>query len=57
VSEALEYGMVGINGSLISTCESPIGGIKESGFGREGSKYALDDYTVLKYTCIAGLDM
>lgn len=55
VSEALEYGLVGVNESLISTCEAPFGGVKESGFGREGSHYGLDDYTVLKYTCIAGL--
>jgi succinate-semialdehyde dehydrogenase / glutarate-semialdehyde dehydrogenase len=57
VSEALEYGMVGVNESIISTCEAPFGGIKESGFGREGSKYGLEDYTVLKYTCIAGLGL
>ncbi len=55
VSEALEYGLVGVNESLISTCEAPFGGVKESGFGREGSQYGLDDYTVLKYTCISGL--
>jgi len=39
------------------TCEAPFCGIKESGFGREGSRYGLDDYTVLKYTCMAGLGM
>lgn len=55
VSEALEFGMVGVNDSLISTCEAPFGGIKESGFGREGSCYGLEDYSVLKYTCMAGL--
>lgn len=55
VSEALEYGLVGVNESLISTCEAPFGGVKESGYGREGSQYGLDDYTVLKYTCMAGL--
>jgi len=55
VSEALEYGLVGVNESLISTCEAPFGGIKESGFGREGSQYGLDDYTELKYTCMSGL--
>jgi succinate-semialdehyde dehydrogenase/glutarate-semialdehyde dehydrogenase len=53
VSEALEYGMVGVNEPLISTCEAPFGGIKESGFGREGSRHGIDDYTVLKYTCMA----
>ncbi|GAB6059840.1 NAD-dependent succinate-semialdehyde dehydrogenase [Desulfonatronum parangueonense] len=55
VSEALEYGLVGVNESLMSTCEAPFGGIKESGFGREGSHYGLDDYTTLKYICMAGL--
>jgi len=55
VSEALEYGLVGVNESLMSTCEAPFGGVKESGFGREGSHYGLDDYTTLKYICMAGL--
>jgi succinate-semialdehyde dehydrogenase/glutarate-semialdehyde dehydrogenase len=55
VSEALEYGLVGVNEAIISTCEAPFGGVKESGFGREGSRYGIDDYTVLKYTCMAGL--
>lgn len=55
ISEALEFGLVGVNDSLISTCEAPFGGIKESGFGREGSCYGLEDYTVLKYTCMAGM--
>lgn len=41
----------------MSTCEAPFGGIKESGFGREGSHYGLDDYTTLKYICMAGLGM
>lgn len=55
VSEALEYGLVGVNESLMSTCEAPFVGVKESGFGREGSQYGLDDYTTLKYICMAGL--
>lgn len=55
ISDALEYGLVGVNESLMSTCEAPFGGIKESGFGREGSHYGLDDYTTLKYVCMAGL--
>ncbi|WP_343621800.1 NAD-dependent succinate-semialdehyde dehydrogenase [Acinetobacter proteolyticus] len=55
VSEALEYGMVGINTGLISTTEAPFGGSKSSGFGREGSKYGLDEYTELKYICTGGL--
>jgi len=52
VSEALEYGMVGINEGLISTEVSPFGGIKESGCGREGSKYGIEDYQELKYLCM-----
>lgn len=51
VSEALEYGMVGINEGLISTEVAPFGGVKYSGHGREGSKYGLEDYTELKYLC------
>ncbi|WP_374622585.1 NAD-dependent succinate-semialdehyde dehydrogenase [Pandoraea sp.] len=56
VSSQLEYGMVGINTGRISTEVAPFGGIKESGVGREGSKYGIDDYTELKYVCIGGLD-
>lgn len=52
VAEALEYGMVGINTGLISTEVAPFGGIKESGQGREGSKYGLDDYLEMKYLCL-----
>ena len=55
VAEALEYGMVGINTGLISTAVAPFGGIKESGFGREGSKYGLDDYLEMKYLCFGGV--
>lgn len=51
VAEALEYGMVGINTGMISTTVAPFGGIKESGFGREGSKYGMDDYLQIKYMC------
>ncbi len=51
VSEALEFGMVGINTGLISNEVAPFGGIKDSGFGREGSKYGVDDYLNLKYIC------
>jgi succinate-semialdehyde dehydrogenase/glutarate-semialdehyde dehydrogenase len=53
VAEALEYGIVGLNTGLISTEVAPFGGIKESGVGREGSKYGILDYTELKYLCIA----
>ncbi|AOY00797.1 NAD-dependent succinate-semialdehyde dehydrogenase [Jeongeupia sp. USM3] len=56
VAEALEYGMVGVNTGLISSEVAPFGGVKQSGMGREGSKYGLDDYLELKYLCIAGLD-
>ena len=55
VAEALEYGMVGINEGLISTEVAPFGGIKESGFGREGSKYGMEDYLQIKYMCFGGM--
>lgn len=56
VGEGLEYGMVGINTGLISTAEAPFGGMKQSGLGREGSKYGLDEYSEVKYLCMAGID-
>jgi succinate-semialdehyde dehydrogenase/glutarate-semialdehyde dehydrogenase len=55
MSEALEYGMVGINEGLISTEVAPFGGIKSSGQGREGSKYGIEDYLEIKYTLMGGL--
>lgn len=55
VSEALEYGMVGLNTGLISTAIAPFGGVKESGLGREGSRHALDEFTELKYVAVGGL--
>ncbi len=55
VAEALEYGMVGINTGLISTEVAPFGGIKQSGQGREGSKYGLEDYLEIKYLCMGGM--
>lgn len=55
VSEALEYGMVGVNETAISSEVIPFGGVKESGQGREGSKYGLDDYLETKYICMGGL--
>ncbi|MBC6428095.1 MAG: NAD-dependent succinate-semialdehyde dehydrogenase [Cellvibrionales bacterium] len=55
VGEALEYGIVGINEGLISNPMAPFGGIKESGQGREGSKYGLDDYLEIKYLCLGGI--
>lgn len=56
VSEALEYGIVGINEGIISNEMAPFGGMKESGHGREGSKYGLDDYLEIKYMCIGGIE-
>jgi succinate-semialdehyde dehydrogenase/glutarate-semialdehyde dehydrogenase len=55
VSEALEYGMVGINEGLISTEVAPFGGVKASGMGREGSKYGLDSFLEMKYLCYGGI--
>ena len=55
VAEALEYGMVGINEGIISTEVAPFGGIKESGFGREGSKYGMDYFMEIKYMCFGGV--
>ncbi len=55
VSEAIEYGIVGLNTGIISTEVAPFGGIKESGVGREGSKYGILDYTELKYVCVGGV--
>ncbi len=55
VSEALEYGIVGANTGLISTEIAPFGGVKESGIGREGSKYGIDDYLEIKYVCLGGI--
>lgn len=56
VAERLESGMVGVNTGLISTAEAPFGGVKQSGLGREGSKYGLDDFMEIKYICLGGLD-
>ena len=56
VAEGLEYGIVGINEGIISNEAAPFGGVKESGQGREGSKYGLDDYLEIKYMCLGGLD-
>ncbi|MDO3722131.1 NAD-dependent succinate-semialdehyde dehydrogenase [Marinobacter sp. chi1] len=55
VAEALEYGMVGINEGLISTEVAPFGGMKESGIGREGSRYGIDDFVEIKYLCMGGI--
>ena len=55
VAEALEYGIVGINTGLISTEVAPFGGVKQSGIGREGSKYGIEDFLVVKYLCLGGI--
>jgi len=55
VSEGLESGIVGVNTGLISTEVAPFGGVKESGVGREGSKYGIDDYIEIKYVCLGGM--
>ena len=56
VAEALEYGMVGINTGIMSAESAPFGGMKESGVGREGSKYGMDEYLEIKYLCLGGLE-
>jgi succinate-semialdehyde dehydrogenase / glutarate-semialdehyde dehydrogenase len=56
MQEALEYGIVGVNTGLFSTEVAPFGGVKESGLGREGSRYGIDEYTELKYVCVGGLN-
>src|SRR6202795_4840319 len=55
VAEALEYGIVGINTGIISTEVAPFGGVKESGLGREGSKYGIEEFLEIKYLCIGGI--
>jgi succinate-semialdehyde dehydrogenase/glutarate-semialdehyde dehydrogenase len=55
VAEAIEAGIVGINTGIISTAVAPFGGVKQSGLGREGSKYGIDDYVEIKYLCLGGL--
>jgi succinate-semialdehyde dehydrogenase/glutarate-semialdehyde dehydrogenase len=56
VAEALEAGMIGINSGLISTEVAPFGGIKQSGLGREGSKYGIDEFVEIKYLCVGGIE-
>jgi succinate-semialdehyde dehydrogenase/glutarate-semialdehyde dehydrogenase len=56
VAEALEYGMVGVNTGLITTEVAPFGGVKQSGLGREGSKYGIDEFVQVKYVCFGGID-
>jgi succinate-semialdehyde dehydrogenase/glutarate-semialdehyde dehydrogenase len=54
--QTLEVGMVGINTGLISTEAAPFGGIKQSGSGREGSRYGIEDYLEIKYLCMGGIE-
>ncbi len=56
VSEGLEYGIVGVNEGIISNEVAPFGGVKESGIGREGSRYGMDDFVEIKYLCMGGID-
>ncbi len=56
VAEAIESGIVGINTGLISTAVAPFGGVKESGIGREGSKYGIEEFVEVKYLCMGGVD-
>ena len=56
VAEQLEYGMIGINTGIISNEAAPFGGVKQSGLGREGSHYGMDDYLEIKYLLVGGLD-
>jgi len=55
IAERLEYGIVGLNTGLVSTAEAPFGGVKESGVGREGSKYGIEDFLTVKYLCMGGI--
>ncbi len=55
VAEKLEYGMIGINEGVMSTEVAPFGGVKESGLGREGSKYGIEEFIEVKYLCMGGI--
>jgi succinate-semialdehyde dehydrogenase/glutarate-semialdehyde dehydrogenase len=55
VSEALEYGVIGANEGIISSETVPFGGVKESGVGREGSRYGIEEYVEVKYLCLGGI--
>lgn len=55
VAEQLEYGIIGVNEGIISFAEAPFGGIKQSGYGKEGSKYGIEDYLIVKYLCLGGM--
>ena len=55
VAKGLNVGMIGVNEGIISTCEAPFGGVKESGLGREGSYFGVDEFVNIKYICLGGL--
>jgi succinate-semialdehyde dehydrogenase/glutarate-semialdehyde dehydrogenase len=55
VAERLEYGIIGVNEGIISFAEVPFGGIKQSGYGKEGSFYGIEEYLVTKYVCLGGM--
>lgn len=55
VARRLEVGMVGVNEGIMSSCEAAFGGVKESGLGREGSHYGIDEFVNVKYVCLGGL--
>jgi succinate-semialdehyde dehydrogenase/glutarate-semialdehyde dehydrogenase len=55
VAGALEYGMVGVNTGTLSNAAAPFGGVKESGYGREGSRHGIEDYLAMKYVCMGGI--
>lgn len=57
MAEQLEVGMVGVNEALVSAAEVPFGGVKQSGLGREGSKYGINEYLEVKYMTFGGLNM
>jgi succinate-semialdehyde dehydrogenase/glutarate-semialdehyde dehydrogenase len=56
VAEAIESGIVGVNTGIISTEVAPFGGVKQSGLGREGSKYGIEDFIEIKYVCMGGIN-
>ena len=55
VARAIEAGIVGVNEGIISTAEAPFGGVKQSGLGREGSRYGIEEYLEIKYVCLGGM--
>ena len=56
MAEAIEVGMIGVNEGMISTIEVPFGGVKESGLGREGGRYGIEEFLEIKYVCFGGIE-